>query len=376
MPAVNNVLVVGGGLAGAATAIHLAKAGVAVELVEMKPDVAALGSGITLQGNALRELKTLGVWDQVQAAGYAFDTTGIRAPDPNGTVVAEIADAKTGGPDLPAVMGMPRPELARILIDRATEVGVKVRFGTTHNDLRQDDDGVDVTFADGSTGRYDLVVGADGVRSWTRRALGVNLETKSVGMGIWRAFGPRPASITRTDLYYGGPSFIAGYCPTGEDSLYAYIVEDAQDRSALTPDEQLVTMKQLSQAYHGPWDEIRETLTDPSRVNYTWFETHVLDVPWNRGRVVLIGDAAHTCPPTIAQGGAMALEDAVVLAELLTERATLDQDLWDAFHARRYERAKTVVDASNQLAQWQLEHVQGDIPSLMRSIAMLTSQPA
>jgi 2-polyprenyl-6-methoxyphenol hydroxylase-like FAD-dependent oxidoreductase len=291
-------------------------------------------------------------------------------------VVAEIADAKTGGPDLPAVMGMPRPELARILIDRATEVGVKVRFGTTHNDLRQDDDGVDVTFADGSTGRYDLVVGADGVRSWTRRALGVNLETKSVGMGIWRAFGPRPASITRTDLYYGGPSYIAGYCPTGEDSLYAYIVEDAQDRSALTPDEQLATMKQLSQAYHGPWDEIRETLTDPSRVNYTWFETHVLDVPWNRGRVVLIGDAAHTCPPTIAQGGAMALEDAVVLAELLTDRTTLDQELWDAFHARRYERAKTVVDASNQLAQWQLEHVQGDIPSLMRSIAMLTSQPA
>jgi 2-polyprenyl-6-methoxyphenol hydroxylase-like FAD-dependent oxidoreductase len=376
MPAVNSVLVVGGGLAGAGTAIHLARAGVAVDLLEIKPDVAALGSGITLQGNALRELKALGVWSQVQAAGYAFDTTGLRAPDPNGTVVAEVADAKTGGPDLPAVMGMPRPELARILMDRATEVGVKVRFGTTFTELAQDDTGVDVTFSDGSAGRYDLVVGADGVRSWTRRALDINLETRSVGMGIWRAFGPRPASVTRTDLYYGGPSYIAGYCPTGEDSLYAYIVEDAQDRSSLLPQEQLAVMKQLSQAYHGPWDEIRETLTDPSRVNYTWFETHVLDEPWNRGRVVLIGDAAHTCPPTIAQGGAMALEDAVVLAELLTERTVLDQDLWDAFHARRYERAKTVVDASNSLAQWQLEHVQGDIPSLMRSIAILTSQPA
>ena len=376
MPAVNNVLVVGGGLAGAATAIHLAQAGVAVDLVEIKPDTAALGSGITLQGNALRELRSLGVWEQVQAAGYAFDVTGIRAPDPAGTVVAEIPDAKTGGPDLPAAMGMPRAELARILVDRATEVGVKVRFGTTHNEVRQDADGVDVTFADGSTGRYDLVVGADGIRSWTRRALGVNLETRSVGMGIWRAFGPRPASVTRTDLYYGGPSYIAGYCPTGEDSLYAYIVEDAQDRSALTPEEQLATMKDLSRAYHGPWDEIRETLTDPSRVNYTWFETHVLDEPWNRGRVVLIGDAAHTCPPTIAQGGAMALEDAVVLAELLVERSALDQDLWDAFMARRYQRAKTVVDASNQLAQWQLDHVQGDIPSMMRSIAQLTSQPA
>jgi 2-polyprenyl-6-methoxyphenol hydroxylase-like FAD-dependent oxidoreductase len=221
-----------------------------------------------------------------------------------------------------------------------------------------------------------VVVGADGVRSWTRRALGVQLETRSIGMGIWRAFGPRPASVTRTDLYYGGPSFIAGYCPTGQDSLYAYIVEPAQDRSGLSPDEQLATMKQLSQAYHGPWDEIRETLTDPSRVNYTWFETHVLEEPWNRGRVVLIGDAAHTCPPTIAQGGAMALEDAVVLAELLTERQTLDQELWDAFTARRYERAKTVVDASNTLAQWQVEHVRGDIPGLMRSIAELTSQPA
>ncbi|MGY1858482.1 FAD-dependent oxidoreductase [Modestobacter sp. SYSU DS0290] len=376
MPAVNNVLVVGSGLAGTATAVHLASRGVAVDLVEIKPEAAALGSGITLQGNALRELRALGVWPQVQEAGYAFDVTGIRAPDPKGSVIAEIPDARTGGPDLPAAMGMPRPELARILCDRATEVGVKLRYGTTFTDLAQDADGVDVTFSDGSTSRYDVVVGADGIRSWTRRALGVHLETRSIGMGIWRAFGPRPASVTRTDLYYGGPSFIAGYCPTGEDSLYAYIVEPAQDRSGLTPDEQLATMRRLSEAYHGPWDEIRETLTDASRVNHTWFETHVLDEPWNRGRVVLIGDAAHTCPPTIAQGGAMALEDAVVLAELLTSRTTLDQDLWDAFHARRFERAKTVVDASNRLAQWQLDHVQGDVPGLMRSVAQLTSQPA
>ena len=376
MPAVNSVLVVGSGLAGAATAIHLAEAGVAVDLVEAKPDVSAVGSGITLQGNALRELRSLGVWDRVRAAGHAFDVTGIRAPDPAGTVVAEIPDARTGGPDLPAAMGMPRPELARILADRAAEVGVKVRLGTTPTELTQGDDGVEVASSDGSTGRYDLVVGADGVRSWTRRALGIELETTPVGMGIWRVFGPRPASVTRTDLYYGGPSYIAGYCPTGEDSLYAYIVEDAQDRSALSPEEQLATVKRLSQAYHGPWDEIRETLTDPSRVNYTWFETHVLPAPWNRGRVVLIGDAAHTCPPTIAQGGAQALEDAVVLAELLLDRDVLDQDLWDAFSARRHARATTVVDASNRLAQWQLDHVQGDVPGLMRSIAQLVAQPA
>ncbi len=376
MPAVDHVLVVGAGLAGTAAAIHLARAGVAVELIEIKPDATALGSGITLQGNALRELRTLGVWDEVREHGYPFDVTALRAPDPAGTVIAEIPDAKTGGPDLPAVMGMSRPELARILTDRAVEVGVKLRFGTTHTEMSQDAEGVDLTFSDGSAGRYDVVVAADGIRSWTRRALGIDLETKSVGMGIWRAFGPRPASVVRTDLYYGGPSFIAGYCPTGEDSLYAYIVEPAQDRSTLSPEEQLATMRQLSEAYHGPWDDVREALTDPATVNYTWFETHLLPEPWARGRVVLIGDAAHTCPPTIAQGGAMALEDAVVLAELLLERDAVDESLWEAFTARRHDRVNTVVDASNQLAQWQLDNVRGDAPGLFRRIAMLVSQPA
>ncbi|HEX2072685.1 MAG TPA: FAD-dependent oxidoreductase [Geodermatophilus sp.] len=376
MPAVNNVLVVGSGLAGTATAIRLAEAGVAVDLVEVKPDVAAIGSGITLQGNALRELRTLGVWERVQEKGYAFDVTGIRAPDPEGTVLFEVPDARTGGPDLPAVMGMPRPELARILLDRAAEVGVKLRFGTTFTELEQDAGGVDVTVTDGSTGRYDLVVGADGLRSATRRALGIDIEPRPLGMGIWRAFGPRPAGVTRTDLYYGGPSYIAGYCPTSEDSLYAYVVEDAQDRFGLSPEQQLATMKELSTAYHGPWDEIRETLTDPSRVNYTWFETHVLPAPWNRGRVVLIGDAAHSSPPTLAQGGAMALEDAAVLTDLLLTGNAVDQDLWDAFHARRYDRAKAVVDASNQLAEWLLAHEQGDAPGLFRRIAGIVSQPA
>ena len=117
-------------------------------------------------------------------------------------------------------------------------------------------------------------------------------------------------------------------------------------------------------------------LTDPSRVNYTWFETHLLDPPWNRGRVVLIGDAAHTCPPTIAQGGAQALEDAAVLAELLTTLDVVGPSLWDAFHARRYGRVRAVVNASNQIAQWLLDHEQGDLPSLMRDIAALVSPPA
>ncbi len=376
MPAVNNVLVIGGGLAGTATAVQLARHGVAVDLIEVKPDIATIGSGITLQGNALRELRRLGVWDRVSRAGFAYNSLGLRAPDRDGTLLVEFPDVRSGGPDLPATMGMPRPLLARILLDQAAATGVKTRFGVTVAGLEQDATGVEVTFTDGSAGRYDLVVGADGIRSATRRMLGIELDPKPTGMGIWRVFGPRPASVTRTDLYYGGPCYLAGYTPTGEDSLYAYVVEDSGDHSGLTPEQRLARVCELASAYHGPWDDIRSALTDPSRVNYTNFETHLLPGPWHRGRVVLIGDAAHSCPPTLAQGGAQALEDATVLTELLIDRHDLDDALWDAFTARRHARAAEVVAASNQIAQWLLDHEQGDIPGLVHRIGDLVSQPA
>jgi len=375
MPAVRSVLVIGAGAAGTATAILLAEDGVSVDLVDVKPDVSAVGSGITLMGNALRVFRQLGVWSQVAEKGYAFDSLGIRAPDPNGTLVAEIPDARTGGPDLPATVGMYRPDLARILVDRAVEAGAKVRFNTTPTALVQDENGVDVTFADGSSGRYDLVVGADGVRSWTRDALGIQLETRSTGMGIWRTFVPRPDAVTRTDLVYGGPCYIAGYCPTGERTMYAYLVEKAQDRTALTPEESLAVMRELSEAYHGPWDEIRESLTDPATVNYTWFEEHVLPAPWHRGRAVVIGDAAHTCPPTIAQGAAMALEDASVITDLLVNKNSVDDVLWAEFAQRRYERVKVVVECSHQLALWWRDRVQGDVPGVIGRVAKLVAQP-
>ena len=374
MPCVRNVLVVGGGAAGCAAAILLAQAGVEVDLVEIKPDVAALGSGITVQGNALRVLRQLGVWDEVAAAGYAFNTVGLRAPD--GTLLAEIEDARTGGPDLPATVGMYRPTLARILTDKAEAAGAKLRYATAVASLAQDADGVDVTFSDATRSRYDLAIGADGVRSQIRSLLGIELTTRPTGMGIWRVFTSRPASVTRTDLYYRGYCYIAGYCPTADDSLYAYLVEDAQDRAGLAPAGRLAVMRELASHYHGPWEDIRDVMTDPGTINYTRFETHLLPSPWNRGRVVLIGDAVHTCPPTIAQGAALALEDAAVLADILLSAETLNQATFDVLTHRRYDRVHTVVDASVQLGQWMLDGVDGDVPALMGKVLGLVSQPA
>jgi 2-polyprenyl-6-methoxyphenol hydroxylase-like FAD-dependent oxidoreductase len=380
MTAVQSVGIVGTGFAGAAAAILLAEGGVDVELFDAKPDVGALGSGITIQGNAIRTLDRLGVWGEVQQHSYPFDELGLRAPDPAGSVVAVIPDAKTGGPDYPATIGAYRPDVAQILVDRAEALGARFHWGAKVEDLRQDGEQVEVVWSDDhglQRKRFDLVLGADGLHSTVRALLGIDVQPKRNGMGIWRAFVPRPAEVTRTDLVYGGPCYIAGYCPTSEDRIYAYLVEDAQDRTTLPPEEQVATMKRLAEAYHGPWDEIRESLGADSRVNYTWFTQHLIDGPWNRGRVVLIGDAAHSCPPTIAQGAAMGLEDALVLAELLLAADQVDDGLWERFTARRLHRAKAVVEASVQLAEWQLQHNRdADVPGLVRRIAMLVSQPA
>jgi hypothetical protein len=111
------VAIAGSGVAAMATAIQLAKADVEVDVFEAKPELSALGSGITIQGNALRVFDTLGVWERVRDAGYAFEGLTLRAPGPGASVIADLPEVKTGGPDYPAAMGMYRPDLARILVE-------------------------------------------------------------------------------------------------------------------------------------------------------------------------------------------------------------------------------------------------------------------
>ncbi len=370
------MLVVGAGISGAATAISLARSGVRVDLADLRSTPPAVGSGINLQGNALRVLRELGVWERLRQHGYGFDSLGLRAPDASATLIAELPGIRTGGPDLPATFGTYRPVLARILLDAAAAAGARLRFGTELTGLDQDGDTVAVTFADGTTGRYDLVVGADGIRSRTRQAAGIELTTRDVGMEIWRVVAPRPASVTRTDLFLGGPLYLAGYCPTGEKTLYAYLVEPPRHRGDLTLGEQLAVVHELSAPYHGPWDEIRASLADVESINFTTFRTHLLDPPWNRGRVVVIGDAAHTFPPTLAQGAAQSLEDAAVLTELLLTHDAVTDEMWAEFTARRHDRVRTVLGAALQHCRWLLDGDRGDIPGLHSSVADLVSRPA
>lgn len=359
------VLVVGGGASGNAVTILLRRAGIAVDLIEADPDWnATTGSGITLQGNALRVLRALGVWEQVETSGFPFGTLGITTPD--GTLQHIAEDIRTGGDDLPATLGMQRPRLQQILIDAVRACGATVRLGTTAEALEQGADGVSVRFSDGTEGRYDLVIGADGLNSATRAAIGVTGKPEPTGMAIWRVAARRPESVVRTDLAYGGPAYIAGYCPTSQNTIYAYVVEGCRDRARLDPADYADEMRRLAQAYGGAWPEITKDIDDPKKVNYTWFNRLLVEGSWHRGRIVLVGDAAHCCPPTIAQGAAMSLEDALVLAELLTSGRGWDDELLQSYYERRIHRVRTVVEASMQIGQWQLDGVRdADLPGLI-----------
>ncbi|MFJ8754961.1 FAD-dependent oxidoreductase [Streptomyces sp. NPDC102441] len=370
------VLVIGGGAAGNAVTLLLRRAGIDVNLIEAKGDWnATAGSGITLQGNALRVLRELGVWEQVEASGFGFGSVGITAPD--GTVLHAQNDIRSGGDDLPAAVGMQRPQLQRILIEAVRASGASVRLGITAAVLEQDADGVSVRFSDGSEGRYDLVIAADGLGSTTRAAIGITAKPEPTGMAIWRVAAPRPAGVSRTDLAYGGPAFIAGYCPTSDATLYAYVVEANRDRATIPPESYADEMRRLASAYGGNWPEITAHITDPAQVNYTWFDRMLVEGSWHRGRVVLVGDAAHCCPPTLAQGAALSLEDAWVLAQMLTGSDTWDDALFQAYYERRIARVRPVVEASVQIGQWQLDGVRdADVPGLMgRTMTMLRELP-
>lgn len=373
MPAARTVGIVGSGAGGLTLSVFLADAGFDVEILERAEGPATLGSGLTLQGNALRVLRELGVWPQLQDKGYAFSEMGLRAPDPDATVLAVIPDALTGGPDLPATLGIYRPDLAGVVRERALEAGVRIRYGMKVVKAGTAEDSATVTTAEGEELTYDLVVGADGLHSVVREVLDHPELPQRTGIGAWRAFVPRPADVTRTDLIYGGHTYLAGYCPTGEDTMYAYLLEDGRERNVVDGPE---IMRELAGHYGGPWTQIRDSITDQSPIHYTQFTSHLVEGPWHQGRIILIGDAVHSCPPTIAQGAAMAIEDAAVLADELIRAERYDEDVPTRFRDRRYPRAKIVVDASVQLGQWMLEHNrEGDIPGLMRTVSDTVSVP-
>ncbi|MEU0922676.1 FAD-dependent oxidoreductase [Streptomyces malaysiensis] len=344
------VLIVGGGISGLATALLLSRQGVEVDLVERQERVEALGSGITLIGAALRVLDTLGVYEECLAHG--FGVTDFETYNADGTLDSSFPLPSPFGSDGPGMLGMMRPVLHRILLDRAAVEGTTVRTATSPVRIEQDADSVTVEFNTGETGVYDLVIGADGFRSTVRQLVFSRMTPEFQGQGILRVVLPRPAEVTAEIQFHTVGDVFIGFTPTASDRMYMYITFPVEEGYRPDRAELVELARKHIQPFGGVAALIRDDIRDPEQINYTSFETMVVPVPWYRGRVVITGDAAHCPTPHLAAGAAMCLEDAVALAEELATAPALEKAL-TAYNDRRYPRCKFVVETGNQLSYWQ-----------------------
>jgi 2-polyprenyl-6-methoxyphenol hydroxylase-like FAD-dependent oxidoreductase len=373
---VSSVLVVGGGITGSLLSLALAQRGVRVDLAEISPQWHGVGHGITVQGNLLASLAAVGVLDEVMARGVPFNQLRMRQAD--GTLIAEVPTPHTGGASLPSTLGALRSDIQDVLCGRVYAAGVNVRLGLTVRSVAQDSGCAHVEFTDGTAGRYDLVVGADGIHSAMRGILGIAATPAPSGMSIWRVVADRPAGLDCAELYYGGPRYKAGYSPISPAKCYAYVLDVDGTLADFGDAPAWQLMYERSAGYGGAWAKIRESIGSGSNVSHTRIEWLLIDDPWYRGRAIVIGDAAHACPPLIAQGAAMCSEDAVVLAELVTS-LPVEQAL-PAFMARRLPRVGLVMRNSMQLVRWEMgtePHTEADVASTMNStLGFLAAAPA
>ena len=193
------ILVIGAGIGGLTAAIALGRRGFRVDMIERDPDWSVYGVGIIQQANVIRAMHALGILQDYLDAGVGFDYVDIFATD--GRQLARVPSPKLV-PEHPANVGIGRRALQDVLAGRARDAGATVRLGVEATRLDDDDDGVGVQFSDGSTARYDLVIGADGVHSKTRGMLFPDApQPEFTGQAVWRYNLPRHAGARCAAAY-------------------------------------------------------------------------------------------------------------------------------------------------------------------------------
>jgi 2-polyprenyl-6-methoxyphenol hydroxylase-like FAD-dependent oxidoreductase len=339
------VLIVGGGIGGMTLANGLARAGMEVRVVESSHRTDQQGTGISLLGNALRALDQVGLAESCIAAGSGWDTVSVH--NDAGEIQSVRRPPRTFRPDAPGAIGIMRPKLAEVLETHALASGARIDYRTTVEDFEQDADGVSYRLSSGDTGRCDLLVAADGTYSKTRtRVFGEQYRPNYAGQGAWRFTVERPPEFDGFMLYKHGDGRAVGALPLSDTLCYYFFLENA-DVHMHMPQEQLSEMfRARLEGFSAPVLRSVSALCDGSRyISYRPFDILFMPQPWYRGRVALLGDAAHSVTPQLTSGGGMAIEDAVVLTEELSRRPNVDEALV-AYSERRWERAKRVFDIS------------------------------
>jgi len=350
---INKVLVIGGGFAGMTAALQLSRNGFSVDLVEIDPQWRSYGAGISLHGSTLRVIKQLGLIERFLEVGYATD--GVEMRGPQDQVLVTLPTPRVAGPELPGGGAIMRPALAKILSEAVRASTTNVRLGLTFTDLSQDADGVSVTFSDGTQGRYDLVIGADGLYSAVRAKVFPQApKPRFIGQSVWRAVLPRPEGVDTVTMWMG-PKLKVGMNRVTEDTVYLFLTEDRATNDHVAPETFVATLRALLERFPSPIiRKIASELSSEHQIVYRPLEQMLLPRPWFANRVVLIGDAVHATTPHLAAGACIGIEDAMVLAEELSAGAALTPAL-SAFEERRYERCRMVVENSGRLADIEIE---------------------
>ena len=297
------VLIVGAGVAGLALGHALHERGITAELVERSPRWRPEGTGIYLPGNAVRALRLLGLEKAVLARANRI--AWQRVLDPRGRVLTDIELEPIWG-GVGACVEIHRADLHEAM--RGAVPDVAVRMGTTVAEVRPGER-VAVGFTDGRTEEYDLVVGADGIHSAVRRLAFGGARPRFLRQICWRYVVDGFPDITDWTARVGtGRTYVTHALGNGRVYCYA-------DFTTGDPDREVGDWRELFAHFAEPVP----TLLALGGGAYRSPIEEVAQRRWIAPGVVLIGDAAHASSPNMAQGAAMALEDAYVLAEVLAQ---------------------------------------------------------
>lgn len=371
MPRSKKILIVGAGIGGLCTGVALARIGVEVDIIDIKPDNSVPGVGWGLRTNGLRALREIGLLEPTLALG--FPTPPLSYYDRNGRHVVDIPYGRQFD-GMPNNVQLPRLGFLEMASAHALEAGCSIKMATTAVDIEQDADGVTVELSDGSSRRYDLVLGFDGINSSIRRYLfGEKYVPTPSGGVAWRAPVRAPETLKGAVFCHGFGGKV-GFVPLAGGMMYVIVTHHEPGRPRHDPAAFPELMYQRARAMMGDSvfmaDEI-ESLRTAANVAYTPLDTVMVPYPWHRGRVMIMGDAAHAMTPYLGSGAAMAIEDGVVFAQLLQSDDTL-YDVQTKFMARRYPRVKTVWDISLQMMHEEFDSATPE--ALDRRLAYLVNE--